>query len=47
MSAKLDACAECRDYDNSPDFHAEGAFETYWKKVEHGKKAEGDAKKST
>lgn len=30
-------CQECHDYDNSPDFHAEGAFQTYWKKVEHGK----------
>ena len=39
-------CQECHDYDNSPDFHAEGAFETYWKKVEHGKKVEGSAKKS-
>jgi len=31
-------CMECHDYDNSPDFHAEGAFDRYWKKVEHGKK---------
>jgi hypothetical protein len=30
-------CMECHDYDNSPDFHAVGAFERYWKKVEHGK----------
>ncbi len=30
-------CMECHDYDNSPDFHAEGAFERYWKKVAHGK----------
>ena len=29
-------CMECHDYDNSPDFHAEGAFERYWKKIEHG-----------
>ena len=28
-------CVECHDDDNSPDFHAEGAFEKYWKKVEH------------
>ena len=30
-------CMECHDYDNSPDFHAAGAFQEYWKKVEHGK----------
>jgi hypothetical protein len=28
-------CQECHDLDNSPDFHATGAFEKYWKKVEH------------
>jgi hypothetical protein len=28
-------CMECHDIDNSPDFHAEGAFERYWKEVEH------------
>lgn len=28
-------CIECHDVDNSPDFHKEGAFERYWKKVEH------------
>ena len=28
-------CMECHDLDNSPDFHLEGAFEKYWKKVEH------------
>lgn len=28
-------CKECHDLDNSPDFHVPGAFETYWKKVEH------------
>jgi hypothetical protein len=38
-------CQECHDYDNSPDFHAEGAFQTYWKKVEHGKSVEANAKK--
>ena len=38
-------CQECHDYDNSPDFHAEGAFQTYWKKVEHGKKVEASGKK--
>ena len=28
-------CMECHDLDNSPEFHAKGAFEKYWKKVEH------------
>ncbi len=28
-------CIECHDLDNSPDFHKEGAFEKYWKQVEH------------
>jgi hypothetical protein len=28
-------CLECHDLDNSPDFHAEGAFETYWDQVKH------------
>jgi hypothetical protein len=28
-------CLECHDDDNSPDFHSEGAFAKYWKKVEH------------
>jgi hypothetical protein len=28
-------CIECHDLDNSPDFHKPGAFETYWKKIEH------------
>jgi hypothetical protein len=38
-------CQECHDYDNSPDFHAEGAFQTYWKKVEHGKNVAASGKK--
>jgi hypothetical protein len=38
-------CQECHDYDNSPDFHAEGAFQTYWKKVEHGKNVEASGEK--
>lgn len=33
-------CMECHDYDNSPDFHAAGAFQRYWKKIEHGKNVE-------
>ena len=28
-------CLECHDDDNSPDFHVKGAFERYWKEVEH------------
>lgn len=28
-------CMECHDIDNSPDFHVKGAFEKYWKQVEH------------
>ena len=28
-------CMECHDLDNSPDFHLEGAFEKYWKLIEH------------
>ncbi len=28
-------CMECHDLDNSPDFHAAGAFEKYWKQIEH------------
>lgn len=28
-------CMECHDIDNSPDFHKPGAFEKYWKDVEH------------
>jgi hypothetical protein len=28
-------CLECHDLDNSPDFHKPGAFEHYWKEVEH------------
>jgi hypothetical protein len=28
-------CIECHDIDNSPDFHKPGAFEKYWKEVEH------------
>jgi hypothetical protein len=28
-------CMECHDIDNSPDFHEPGAFEKYWKDVEH------------
>jgi hypothetical protein len=28
---------ECHDLDNSPDFHKAGAFDEFWKKVEHRK----------
>jgi len=30
-----DKCIECHDEDNSPDFHKDGAFEKYWKEIEH------------
>jgi hypothetical protein len=33
--AKRNACMECHDLDNSPDFLKEGAFEKYWPKIEH------------
>ena len=33
--AKETACMECHDHDNSPPFFEEGAFERYWKKIEH------------
>jgi hypothetical protein len=38
-------CMECHDLDNSLNFHAEGAFEKYWKKVEHGSGTTQPAKK--
>jgi len=28
-------CLECHDDDNSPAFHEAGAFEKYWREVEH------------
>jgi hypothetical protein len=28
-------CLECHDLDNSPDFQKPGAFEEYWKQIEH------------
>lgn len=28
-------CVQCHDADNSPDFLKEGAFDKYWKKIEH------------
>ena len=30
-----DACLNCHDLDNSPDFHVEGAFEEFWEQVAH------------
>lgn len=33
--ARKNACAECHDLDNSPDFLREGAFDEYWPKIEH------------
>ena len=35
QDARQNKCMECHDLDNSPDFHDPGAFEKYWKKVEH------------
>ena len=34
--ARESKCLECHDVDNSPDFHKPGAFEKYWKAIEHG-----------
>jgi hypothetical protein len=28
-------CLECHDLDNSPTFHADGAFERYWNDIKH------------
>ncbi len=30
-----ETCLQCHDLDNSPDFHAKGAFEEYWEKIKH------------
>lgn len=30
-----DRCMECHDLDNSPDFHKEDAFDSYWAEIEH------------
>ncbi|RIK83610.1 MAG: hypothetical protein DCC68_03150 [Planctomycetota bacterium] len=39
MVLKLDVaertCVKCHDLENSPEFHKAGAFEKYWKRVEH------------
>ncbi len=35
LSQAEQRCMECHDLDNSPDFHLPGAFEKYWKAVEH------------
>lgn len=34
--ARNNACKECHDLDNSPDFLAEGGFDEYWPQIEHG-----------
>ena len=34
--ARDNACKECHDLDNSPDFLLEGGFDEYWPKIEHG-----------
>jgi hypothetical protein len=33
--AKNKLCFECHDFDNSPDFNEEGAFEEYWDQIKH------------
>jgi hypothetical protein len=38
--ARKDACKECHDLDNSPDFLQEGGFDEYWPQIEHGKNAQ-------
>ncbi|PHQ33729.1 multiheme c-type cytochrome [Rhodopirellula bahusiensis] len=30
-----ESCMKCHDLDNSPDFHADGAFNDYWAEIEH------------
>jgi hypothetical protein len=35
LATARQTCLQCHDLDNSPDFHAEGAFETYWDQVAH------------
>jgi len=35
LAAAEQKCMECHDLDNSPDFHVPGAFEKYWKRIEH------------
>jgi hypothetical protein len=37
--ARLDACKECHDLDNSPDFLLEGGFDKYWPNIKHGRPA--------
>lgn len=34
--ARQNACKECHDLDNSPDFLKEGGFDKYWPQIEHG-----------
>jgi hypothetical protein len=34
--SRANACKECHDLDNSPDFLLEGGFDEYWPKIEHG-----------
>lgn len=37
--ARGQACMECHDIDNSPDFFKDGAFDKYWAKIKHGSSA--------
>ena len=35
LARARDRCLQCHDLDNDPDFQEEGAFEEYWKQIEH------------
>lgn len=35
IEAAEQKCLQCHDLDNSPDFHAPGAFDEYWEQIEH------------
>ena len=35
LASAQERCLTCHDLDNDPNFHEEGAFEKYWKQIEH------------
>lgn len=35
MEQAEETCQKCHDLDNSPDFHKKGAFDEFWKRIEH------------
>lgn len=35
LASAKQKCLECHDLDNSPEFHEDGAFDKYWKQIEH------------